>query len=151
MSFSSSGMSGGRAEEIFQSFFANGDPFAGFGFGDDDFFKSSRFASQRTRGSGGGGGRRARVASARADVLPPQAVVKLAGLQNDTLNGSVGLVEGYEESSGRYNVRLSGRNEVVAIKTRNVRQVISEARIEGTSQEALNGRIAASAVFDSDS
>ena len=37
---------------------------------------------------------------------------------------------------------------MVAIKTSNVQQVISEARVEGTSQEALNGKVAASAVYD---
>ena len=36
----------------------------------------------------------------------------------------------------------------VAIKPENVRQVISGARVVGTSQQTLNGREAASAVFD---
>merc|ERR1719267_196144 len=106
VSFSSSGpgMSGGRAEEIFQQFFAGGDPFANMGFGDDDFFQ---------RRGRGGGGRRVSAARERSDVLPRESVVKLMGLNNESLNGSVGLIEGYDDTKQRYNVRLTGRDESV--------------------------------------
>lgn len=80
------GMSGGRAEEIFQSFFSGGDPFVGFGFGDDDFVMR-RTRARRPMG-------RAPVVrdSERIDLLPKRTVVKLCGLTNETLNGSVGQV-----------------------------------------------------------
>ena len=150
VSFSTTGggmpsmMNGGRAEQIFEQFFSNGDPFAGFGFGDDDFFSSRMRRRSKVGGSIGGG----RHAPQRADVLPRQTTVKLHGLSNQSLNGTVGMIEDFDQSNGRYTIRLTGRNDVVAIKPRNVMQVVSEARIEGTSQANLNGKVAASAVFD---
>lgn len=142
------GMSGGRADDIFAQFFSGGDPFAGSGFGDEDFI-SSRMMGQRM-GQRIGGRRAPRGRSKRADVLPRATVVKLTGLSNGELNGSSGTVEDFDDAKGRYTVRLSsGSRQEIAIKPSNVRQVITEARIEGTSQVALNGRIAASAVFDS--
>ena len=149
-------MTGGRADEIFARFFSDGDPFASFGFGDDDFFAT------RVRRRGGGArappgvrcGGRASASSPtdRADVLARDSVVKLVDLNSEALNASVGVVDGFDEAKQRYNVRLTGReNEVVAVRPANVRQIISEVRVEGTSQPTLNGRVAASAVYDAGS
>lgn len=137
-----SGMNSGRAEDIFQAFFSGGDPFAGFGFGDEDFLQTRPKRARTGRAS---------MQTDRADVLPGKTVVKLVGLATDSLNGKVGIIESFDASKQRYLVRVHGTATEVAIKPANVRQLINEARVEGTSQEMLNGSTAATAVFDSES
>ena len=78
-------------------------------------------------------------------------MIKLVGLANEERNGCVGVCMGFDDERERYKVRLMNGENEVAVRSRNVRQVVSEARVEGTSQENLNGRVAASAVYDSES
>lgn len=89
-------------------------------------------------------------ADARTDVLPAGVVVRLVGLSSTSLNGSVGHVSEYDEVKQRYVVSLAD-GASIAVKPTNVRQVLSDARVVGTSKAELNGKVAASATFDESS
>merc|ERR1719399_1925774 len=95
------------------------------------------------RGQRLGGGRGCCAADAdRCDVLPAGAAVELLELSNQPeLNGQKGVVERYDDARKRYHVAVNGAT--VALRPANVRQVIAEARVAGTSQPELNGRVAA--------
>ena len=165
------------SNKVFREFFSHGDPFAGFGFGDDDFISGmgGMHGMQGMNGMRGMHGlpgmrvgsfssffgpglRRNRQApreSESVEWLPPQTAVQLTGLASDSLNGSAGEVQGFDSDKCRYNVRLPGRGDgretMVAIRPANVRESISNARVVGTSQDELNGRMATKAVFDTPS
>lgn len=123
------------SDAVFRQFFSTGDPFAGFGFGDDDFVRRfQHMSSMGTPTRGGRGfagrdgapnfvlpgrdgapragwfGRRRSRDKPREDEaiqwLPSQTTVKLTGLTSDALNGVVGVVEGFDGDRCRYNVRL---------------------------------------------
>jgi len=170
------GMSSAAAEEMFRAFFGgSGGAFAGRGFDDDDDLEQllgrrggmhmgggfpaglmggmggmggGRFPGRGQRLGGGGGARGCCAADAdRCDVLPAGAAVELLELSNQPeLNGQKGVVERYDDARKRYHVAVNGAT--VALRPANVRQVIAEARVAGTSQPELNGRVAAAATFD---
>jgi len=83
-------------------------------------------------------------------TLPPGSHVKLVNLSNATYNGSVGSIEAFDAVKERYHVSLRGRESSLAVPVANVRQIVSNALITGTSKPELNGRVAAAATFDSD-
>jgi curved DNA-binding protein CbpA len=163
------GMDAARAEALFHQLFADGG-LGGLGggmrmggggspFGNDD---SDPFASMMGGLGGLGGGmgvglgaggpkrRRASSRAAPADTLAPGTVVRLAGLSAEALNGTSATVREYDVAKARYVVELADGSSV-AVKTSNVRQVVSDATVVGTSKDALNGRTAAAAVFDKES
>lgn len=158
--FSSSGgggMDAARADEIFRSFFANGDPFGGDSGGIEALLgglgghggpvRSSR--ATRRRGADGAG--------TRPDLLERGTVVQLAGMVSAAhLNGATGVVEDYDAAKERYRVALrevgGGRGsgqQSVAVKRANLRAVVAQPTVVGTSRTELNGRVAASATYDS--
>ena len=93
-----------------------------------------------SRAAAGGGGE-------RCDVLPAGAAVEVLELSNQpALNGRKGTIERYDDARQRYHVVVDGAT--VALRPANVRQVVAEARVAGTSQPDLNGRVAAAATFD---
>jgi curved DNA-binding protein CbpA len=162
-SFSGSGMDGmdaTRAEAIFQELFGSGGSFAG-GFGggmsgtqhsmmDDDLFAG--FMSSGMMG-GGGMGRRTRQKSSRSpqriDTLACGSTVRLCGLRQQEFNGRSATVEEYVEGKGRYVVRVADSASVLSVRPTNVRQVLTGiARVVGTSQEAINGKVPTAATFD---
>lgn len=106
-------------------------------------------------GMGGMGGmagtsKRRRASSMIAtDTLLPGTVVRLAGLSSAALNGSAGTVRDYDSPKERYVINLSDGSSI-AVKPCNVRQVVSDAKVIGTSKEDLNGRVAATTVYDKD-
>ena len=161
-SFSTNGKGGGmdaaRAEAMFAQFFGGG---AGGGmggmhslFGDDDPFAGLMGGRGMRMGGGGMGGgghkRRRRAAAVAADILPPGTVCRLAGLSAANLNGAAATVEELDANKMRYAVTL-GDGQTISVKPSNLRQVISDARVVGTSKEELNGKVAASATYDSTS
>merc|ERR1719446_279376 len=72
----------------------------------------------------------------------------LHDLSESNLNGQHGAVTGWDEPRGRYHVALEVGGNSLSVRPSNVRQIVSEARVVGTSQPRLNGRIAAAATFD---
>jgi len=155
--FSSSGTGGGmdnmRAQEIFKAFFGHSDPFADKSDSDDGsfggLFGMSGIPSMMTSA---GARRNARRNSARSkeppcDVLPPDTSIKLTGLSNTAYNGMHGVIRGWDESKQRYQCELQDGSNL-AVRRTNLRQVVSEARVVGTTQPSMNGRVAASATFD---
>lgn len=152
-------MSDARAADLFARFFGNGDPFAD-GSGSDDDDVSSLLRNIRggkpmggiggtmggMDGTGNMNGRRA-ARRDRPDELPSGTVVKLVDLSNIHLNGTLGTVERFDHEKGRYVIALQdGQN--LAAKPNNVRQVIAQARVVGTSQAQLNGLVAPAASYD---
>ena len=85
-----------------------------------------------------------------ADILPPGTVCRLAGLSAANLNGAAATVEELDANKMRYAVTLVD-GQTISVKPSNLRQVISDARVVGTSKEELNGKVAASATYDSTS
>merc|ERR1719231_467784 len=110
------------------------------------------FASLMMGGGLGGmpnGSKRPRPShAARADILPPGTLVRLTGLSSESLNGKTARVLEWHPQRARYVVGLSADDSSIAIKPSNVRQLISDARVVGTSKQELNGRVAASATYD---
>merc|ERR1719502_397600 len=175
------GMDDARAAAMFQQFFGNGDPFGGGSDGsDDDDFLSQVLGRGRRggmRGLGGLGGlgggpggmgglggmggmggmgggmpgRRAQGGASRPDVLERGTPVKLIDLSSAAAyNGASGTISEWDESRQRYVVAL-GEGGTLSVKPANVRQVVSEARVVGTSQPQLNGKVAAAATYDTQS
>ncbi|KAL1526793.1 hypothetical protein AB1Y20_015489 [Prymnesium parvum] len=132
-----SGFSASHADDLFRSFFSNGDPFAGM-HGFDDM---SDLLHRRARG-----GTRPKRARSQNDILPNGCVVRLEGLNNGSMNGLVGEVELFDDARRRYQVKVNGTSS--SIKPENLNQVVAGATVVGTSQLELNGRQAAQAVFD---
>ena len=62
-------------------------------------------------------------------------------------NGAAGTVQAWDEARGRYVVALADGGSL-SVKPQNARQVVTEARVVGTSQHQLNGKVAAAATFD---
>jgi curved DNA-binding protein CbpA len=159
-SCSTDGMDAMRAEKIFEQLFGSAGSFAG-GFGgcvsgtkhsmmDDDLFAG--FMSSGMMG-GDGMGRRTRQKCSRSpqriDTLACGSTVKLCGLSQQELNGRSATVEEYDEGKARYVVRVADSSAVVSVRPKNVRQVLNGiARVFGTSQEAINGKVPTVATFD---
>jgi len=102
-------------------------------------------------GMGGMGGRgsRARAASAaRADTLSPGTVVRLTGLNAAAHNGAVGAVASYDDAKSRYAVHLHADGSTLSVKRENLVQVVTDARVCGTSVEGLNGKTVSHATYD---
>ena len=102
------------------------------------------------RGGGGGGGGGGRPPPhTQVDVLPQGTIVALTGLATASQhNDSQARVEEYDVDKCRYVVTLAVGG-TLAVRPHNVRQVLTEARIIGTSKQELNGRVASSAVYES--
>ena len=71
----------------------------------------------------------------------------LLELSDASKNGSVARVEDFDDAKQRYVVTLAD-GVSIAVRPQNLRQVISEATIVGTSQRDLNGKTAAAATYD---
>lgn len=158
-SFSSSGMDGMnamRAEEIFTRLFGSAGNFRGggskHGMMDDDPFMA--FMGGGMMGGDGMGSRRTRQKNSsssaqRIDTLAHGTTVRLCGLSQEQLNGRAATIEEYDENKGRYVVCVEKSSPPLAVRPKNVRQVLSGlARVVGTSQEAINGKVAATATYD---
>jgi len=165
-SFSSSGMDGMsamRAEEIFTRLFESAGGFSGSGFVDrmsgskhsmmdDDPFMA--FMGGGMMGGGGMGSRRTRQKSSgrgsqRIDTLACGTTVRLCDLNQERLNGRAATIKDYDEDKGRYVVCVENSSSPLAVRPKNVRQVLSGlARVVGTSQEAINGKVAVTATYD---
>eukprot|EP00308_Calcidiscus_leptoporus_P024896 CAMPEP_0119373258 /NCGR_PEP_ID=MMETSP1334-20130426/24405_1 /TAXON_ID=127549 /ORGANISM="Calcidiscus leptoporus, Strain RCC1130" /LENGTH=332 /DNA_ID=CAMNT_0007390971 /DNA_START=74 /DNA_END=1072 /DNA_ORIENTATION=+ len=152
------GMDNARAAEIFTAFFSRGDPFANNsdsdGDGVSDYFKGMggnsafrSFGHASFGGNGFSGGGKRKLEAVRPDLLPRDARVQISGLSSSSeYNGSIGNVVNYDATQQRYHVCIDGVS--ISVRPLNVRQVISEARVTGTSQPQLNGRMVPFAVFD---
>lgn len=81
-------------------------------------------------------------------VLPPGKKVKLSGLSDASREGVVGRIEAFDAKRGRYTVLLPASGERIAVKRCNVRQIIENAVVHGTSQSHLNGCTPSAAVYD---
>lgn len=154
------GMDAARAEAMFSQFFAKGggSPFGGggspFGAGDDDPFASLMGIGGMGGGMGGFGGmgggpkrRRPSSSASAVDTLPAGTVVRLTGLSSGGRNGAAATVREYDATRQRYVVELTD-GESIAVKPSNVRQVLTDAKVVGTSKAELNGKVAAAATFD---
>merc|ERR1719152_804540 len=91
-------------------------------------------------------GRRAR-ASSRSDVLAPGTLIQLEGLTNGQLNGSIGRVEDYDEAAQRYVIAPDSGGSPIAIKPANVVQLVTAARVVGTSKAELNDKAISTATY----
>lgn len=150
VSFSYSGSGGGggmdamRAAQMFQQMFGA----AGFGhIGAGMEGMHDPFSSLLDGGLDGRRIRRRHMERSRVDLLPNGTTVRLAGLSSSSLNGSMGRIEGYDEVKDRYVVGVADGSSI-AVRPRNVLQLVADCRIVGTSKEEINGRVAASAVYD---
>ena len=136
--FSSGGggrsMDNARAEELFRQFFSQGDPFRSADDPFDDIFA-------------GLSGLRRSTGAPRADVLPHGTPVRLCDLSQANFNGASGTIDQWDEARGRYVVSLAEGGSL-AVRSQNMSQVVAEARVVGTSQPQLNGKVAAAATFD---
>lgn len=165
------GMDAARAEAMFASLFGGGGlgggvrmarmgdgmggGMSGFMMDDDDDLMSmmggGMMGGMMGGGMGGGrmgGGARRRSPPSSPDRLPIGAVVRLAELHSQPeKNGKIGTVESWDGARGRYVVALQ-EGGTLAARPDNVRQVVTEAVVTGTSQDALNGKAAAAATFD---
>lgn len=147
------GMSNSHADDIFRAFFGNSDPFGGQGsFGDDGL--SSAFhglnlgSMQGSRRGPSMRSRSRRSQRERCDQLPCGAAVRLAGLENASLNGARGEIVDFNEEKQRYKVKLHSGSAAVAIKPSNLQQLLNGIEVVGTSRQDLNGRIGAHAYYD---
>jgi len=126
------------------------------GADDDDPFASMMMMGGGLKGMRGAGGvkrqrSQQRARAVPADVLPAGAVVRLNGLNGGAhLNGSTGTISEYDPAKQRYVVALAD-GTTIAVKPTNVRQVLSDATVVGTTKAELNGKVAASATFDAES
>ena len=146
-----------RAEEMFSMFFGGG------GMGGDDPFESmfggSGFGGmpggiriQMGGGPGGpqvfssfGGGpsrRRAPPPPKRYDVLQPGAKVVLKDLvSKPELNNEMASVQSYDDSKGRYNVKLDDDGDVLSLKPQNLQQILRGVRLTDIkSSPELDGK-----------
>jgi len=98
-------------------------------------------------GMGGMGGMLGQRAADRPDRLPRSTPVRLVELSDATYNGAAGTIEAWDEARGRYVVALAAGGSL-SVKPQNARQVVADARVWGTSQPQLNGKVAAAATFD---
>lgn len=127
-------------------------------FGGDAMDEGNPFAGLMSggmsgMGMGGGRGSRARAAScggsaARADTLAPGTVVRLTGLNAAAHNGAVGAVASYDDAKSRYAVHLQADGSTLSVKRENLVQVLTDARVCGTSVEGLNGKTVSHATYD---
>merc|ERR1711959_848330 len=117
--------------------------------GADPFGAAANFGSFGSAGTARQSNGKRKHQAARPDLLPAQARVQVSGLSADSSrhNGSIGIIKAYDEQQQRYHVCIDGGTSL-AVRPCNVRQVISEARVTGTSQPQLNGRVVPFAVFD---
>jgi curved DNA-binding protein CbpA len=158
------GMDAARAQEIFAQFFGNGslgglgadmahdggDPFASL-LGGGGGLGGGLFGGMRPGGMGARTARHGRANSPdRPDRLPRNATVRLVDLSSSQHNGTVGQILDYDEGRSRYHVRLRGSGgETLSVRARNMRQVITDARVVGIQNDgALNGRVASAAMYD---
>lgn len=88
------------------------------------------------------------AASPRVDLLSPGTIVRLEGLSSAAHNGAVGTIEAYDTVKERYVVRLDHDGSSLSVRTVNCVQVVTDARISGTSRGELNGRTASCATYD---
>ena len=124
-------MDGRRAQEVFSMFFGGEDPFASFGGGMHDGMPgnirvqvmhgpggSSQMFSNMNSGFPGMGPMRRQVqpkATARYDVLPMGARVVLMDLvAKPERNDDIGVIERFDATKGRYQVKLEDDGEVLA-------------------------------------
>jgi len=158
------GMDNARAAEIFAAFFSGGDPSSSDSDNDGlhDLFKGMRGGIGGVHLFGGTDpfqrfgsvhatqqfGSKRKHEPERPDLLPRDARVQISGLATSSeYNGSIGKVAAFDEEQQRYRVCIDGGANL-SVRPLNVRQVISEARVTGTSQPQLNGRVAPFAIFD---
>jgi len=175
-SFSSSGggaagggMDAARAEAIFRQLFSSG-PGASMvggmgGMGDvggmGGPFKSdgdpfaTMFSGMGGRSMDGGlptqglRGARRRRSSSSTELLPTGTIVQLTGLSDTARNGAIGQVESFDEGSQRYVVALEQPDgKSIAAKREHVVQVVTNAKVVGTSQAALNDKMISAATYD---
>jgi len=128
------------------------------GDADNPFARMGRFGMGGMDGMGEGhprarGARRNRSGVTRPDVLPPGTYVQLVGLSDAPKNGTIARVESYDEQARRYVVALEDPNadgtaKSFAVKRENLVQVITSAKVVGTSQEALNDKVISAATYD---
>jgi len=124
----SEGMSSFRAEEIFRSFFANGDPFA-------DISNMHGQALSRSK----------RVPN--YNVLQPGTSTVLVNLSSNKYNGMEACVNEWNPTTRRYLV-TTAKGETIAVKHCNLQHVVKQAKVVGTSREDLNGKVAECATYD---
>jgi len=137
MGSTSGGMGGGLFD------METDDPFAGLmgGMGGGMSAGGMRGGGMRMRGGA--------HSPSRVDVLAPGTVVRLDGLNSAAHNGKVGTVESYDTAKDRYVVRLQhDRSSTLAVRPANCVQVVTEAKVVGTSKGELNGKTASCATFD---
>lgn len=150
------GMDAARAQQLFQQMFGEMGGMGGGMGGMGGFGEMSAFGdladSEFSMGMGGprtrSGMRRQRAGRPQVDRLAPGTVVRLVGLSNPTHNGSIGHVESYDVQTRRYVVVPEGGRASIAVKPSNVTQVVTSARVAGTSQPALNDKLISAATFD---
>lgn len=170
--FSSSGMDAARAEAIFNSFFASmggmdgvsgvrvrgggqggsamrGDGLGGLGGLGHLGAEGDVFERMMMGGLGVPRGvrtRRGRVN--RFDTLQVGTTVRLAELTSQPHNGAVGTIESFDEERHRYVVRLHADGSSIAVRAANVRQIVTDAKVMGTTKSELNGRSVSAATYD---
>jgi len=99
-------------------------------------------------GSMGGGGRRCGGARGRVDTLAPGTAVALTDLTSqEERNGAVGVVQSYDEHRQRYVVALQDGTSL-AVRATNMRQIVTDATVVGTSKDELNGKLVSAATYD---
>jgi len=84
----------------------------------------------------------------RVDTLQVGTTVCLADLTSEAHNGAVGTIESFDEERRRYVVRLHADGSTRAVRAANVRQIVTDAKVAGTSKLELNGRSVFAATYD---
>ena len=145
----SSGRKGGGGADMFSMDMEDGDPFARMlhgglgGLGGLSGLGGARGGTRRPRAPEPTG-----CAEARVDTLAVGTLVRLEGLNSPTHNGCVGRVEAFDEAKGRYIVTLQRDGGSLAVRPAHCVQVVTDARVTGTSKGELNGRTAAVTTYD---
>jgi len=130
---------GGMGGNPFES---DGDPFA-------TMFSSMGGGSMNALPTRGMRGARRQRPGNRPELLPMGTIVQLTGLSDPARNGAIGQVESFDEGSQRYVVTLEQPNgKSIAVKREHVVQVVTSARVVGTSQVALNDKMISAATYD---
>jgi len=149
--FSHGGMRPGEAEAFFASIFggAGGDPF-GFGGGGRGGFSNISFGGPGGFGgmpgggmhhhSGGFGGmpqqrqQQRRPKAKTWSLIPDGTEVTIQNLVNKaSLNGDRGVIQDYNDSNGRYVVKLEDSEQTISLKPANILQH-AKCRIQGLEQ-----------------
>jgi len=153
-SFSSSGGGGGmddaRAAELFSAIFGGSDPFTDLLGGSGMRGATSMMGGMPPRHRSNRAARAAADMNSNPELLRPGTQVKLQGLSDTSRNGAIGTIEVFDAAKQRYTVSLAD-SSIISVKGANILQVVSAAKVIGTSQAALNGKVAASATYDASS